>query len=200
MCLCGQSVVCTGPGCQMCSTALLQQHILSTSFHHTVHRDAKISDILRRKPPDPCPLRASIAKRGHVRVSISTSSSRKAWAGPKKMHGSVVRSEEVIIEPQCLLRAAAAAAAAVRQKEKEKEREREWEREPARIHQAEPIDAQSLERGALEEAGGPQQRGASLVGGHQKKCFSLSDFQERAHFSLFPLTLCLMLNSSASPP
>lgn len=112
------------------------------------------------------------------------------WAGCKTAL-LVVRSEEVITEPQCLLQTA---TAAVRQKERERERER------AHIHQAEPIDAQSLERGALEEAGGPQQRGASLVGGHQKKCFSLSDFQERAHFSLFPLTLCLMLYSSACPP
>lgn len=102
----------------------------------------------------------------------------------------MARCEEMIIEPQCLLWT----AAAVRQKERGSESER------AHIHQAEPIDAQSLERGALEEAGGPQQRGASLVGGHQKKCFSLSDFQERAHFSVFPLTLCLMLYSSTCPP
>ena len=92
---------------------------------------------------------------------------------------------------KCLLQTAATV--------REKDRGRASERERAHIHQAEPIDAQSLERGALEEAGGPQQRGASLVGGHQKKCFSLSDFQERAHFSLFPLTLCLMLYSSACP-
>lgn len=42
--------------------------------------------------------------------------------------------------------------------------------------------------------------GASLVGGHQRKRFPLSGFQERAHFSLFPLTPFLMLYSGACPP
>lgn len=52
------------------------------------------------------------------------------------MHGSQTglgKSEEVIIKPECLLRAA---ALAVREREEH-------------IHQAEPIDAQRLELGAL---------------------------------------------------
>lgn len=39
------------------------------------------------------------------------------------------------------------------------EREREREKERMHIHQAEPIDAQRLEQGALQDAGGPHQRG-----------------------------------------
>lgn len=42
--------------------------------------------------------------------------------------------------------------------------------------------------------------GAPLVGGHQRKRFSLSAFQERAHFPLVPLTLFLMLYSGSCPP
>lgn len=96
------------------------------------------------------------------------------------------KSEEVIIKPECLLWAAALAL-----------RDREWVSTSIRLSRSMPR-AWSREHSRMRED--HTKEGASLVGGHQKKCFSLSRFQERAHFSLFPLTPFLMLYSSACPP
>lgn len=95
-----------------------------------------------------------------------------------------VKSEEVIIKQDCLLWAAASAA-------------RETEHTSIRLSRSMP---RALSREHTRKREDHTKEGASLVGGHQKKRFSLSGFQERAHFSLFPLTPFLMLYSSACPP
>lgn len=64
----------------------------------------------------------------------------------------------------------------------EKERDGERESERAHIHQAKPIDTQSLEQGALEEAGGPQQRGGISSGRTSEEALLFVWFPEACTF------------------
>lgn len=73
-------------------------------------------------------------------------------------------------------------------RERERGREVVGESERAHIHQAEPIDAHSLERGALKEARGPHQRGG-ISGGRTSEGAPLFCLLSRSvHILLFPLT------------
>lgn len=63
-----------------------------------------------------------------------------------------------------------------------RKRERERESERAHIHQAKPIDTQSLEQGALEEAGGPQQRGGISSGRTSEEALLFVWFPEACTF------------------
>lgn len=71
---------------------------------------------------------------------------------------------------------------------REREAERVGEREGAHIHQAEPIDAHSLERGALKEAGGPHQRGGISGGRTSEGALLFCLLSRSVHILLFPLT------------
>lgn len=79
-----------------------------------------------------------------------------------------------------------------REREMDREGGREWERERAseraHIHQAEPIDAHSLERGALKEAGGPHQRGGISGGRTSEGALLFCLLSRSVHMLLFPLT------------
>lgn len=67
-------------------------------------------------------------------------------------------------------------------------REGESGREPEHIHQAEPIDAHSLERGALKEARGPHQRGGISGGRTSEGALLFCLLSRSVHTLLFPLT------------
>ena len=150
MYLCGQSMLCTAPGCETANHAPSSNELVYEIYQSKGSNTNHLQ--FYRVEPDPCPLWASFTREvmSHFRFQHL----------PPLIHGQVTevyglgQNEEVIIKLEHLLQAAAFA-------EWERERKRGWETERARkhIHQAESINAQCLKRGAPLDAGGPHQRG-----------------------------------------
>ena len=186
MYLCGQSMLCTATGCETASSVLAKNKFVY-KIHHSKGSGAKQS---RPWPVSTVGLRY---ERGQGQFLIITSSSFKIWASRWSAWLAVWFGQERRGDNKAGVFTVSCCFGCVREGEGAREREST----SIRLSRSMP-SAWSREHSRMQED--HTKEGASLVGGHQRKRFSLSRFQERAHFPLFPLTPFLMLYSSACPP